>query len=102
MAEDRFDSREINYRQWLPWTLLFRGFWLALDHKKLVLAAGGILAMAFGWWLLAVLFIHIGEKPAWPYHSEDEQAAWKAFTADRSIWNLRYRAAGPGTGSTVR
>ena len=43
MVEDKFEPREINLRQWLPWTQLFRGFWIALDHKKLLLAAAGIL-----------------------------------------------------------
>jgi hypothetical protein len=112
MAEDKFNSNEINFRQWLPWTMVFKGFWLALDHKKLILAAGGILAMAMGWWLLAVTFINFPrtEKPVWPYPSADypgenekqrEQAAWNAFKVDRAKWNLRYEAAGPGPGSIV-
>jgi hypothetical protein len=107
MAEDRFDSRETNFRQWLPWTLLFRGFWLALDHKKLILAAAGILMMALGWWVLAYFFLNIvpGSKPVWPTdypsanYQDGEQGAWTAFKADRRIWNLRYEAAGPGPGS---
>src|SRR5947209_5266736 len=56
MAEDKVELREINYRQVLPWTELFKGFQLALDPKKLVLAAAGILAMYAGWWLLSVIF----------------------------------------------
>ena len=42
MADEKFEPREINYRQWLPWTQIFRGFWVALDHKKLLLAAAGV------------------------------------------------------------
>src|SRR5437868_4447206 len=113
MAEDKFNSNEINFRQWLPWTLLFRGFWLSLDHKKLILAAGGILAMALGWWLLAVLFLDFlsKPKPQWPYPSADypgssekerELAAWNAFKVDRGQFNLRYEAAGPGPSTTVK
>jgi hypothetical protein len=113
MAEDKFSSNEINFRQWLPWTMLFKGFWLALDHKKLILAAGGILAMALGWWLLAVLFMNLlsPSKPQWPYPSADypgstekerELAAWNAFKADRAQFNLRYEAAGPGPSATVK
>ena len=56
MAEEKFEPREINFRQWMPWTQLFRGFWIALDPKKLLLAAMGILIMAIGWYLLAVVF----------------------------------------------
>ena len=66
MAEDRMEPREINFRQWLPWTQLFRGFWVALDPKKLLLAAAGILVMAVGWWLLAIGFFDwLSEKPEW-------------------------------------
>src|SRR6266853_55959 len=53
MADDKFEPREINFRQWLPWTQIFRGFWIALDHKKLLLAAAGILAMSMGWWFIS-------------------------------------------------
>ena len=53
MADDRAETHEINFRQWLPWTQIFRGFWIALDHKKLLLAAAGILVMAIGWYFLA-------------------------------------------------
>ena len=56
MAEDKFEQREVNYRQWLPWTQIFRGFSVARDPKKLLLAAAGIVVMAFGWWLLATIF----------------------------------------------
>jgi hypothetical protein len=111
MAEETFESREINYRQWLPWTQLFRGFWLALDHKKLLLAAAGILLMAFGWWILALAFSRVPKtKPAWPtdfpvssYRVEGdsdrvaEMRAWKDFKEHRNSWNLLYEAsfAGP-------
>jgi hypothetical protein len=115
MAEERFESREINYRQWLPWTHLFRGFWVALDFKKLLLAAAGIFIMACGWWLLATIFIHSRHKPVWPadfpaqnYMSnevttrdEAERAAWTDFKTNRNSWNLLYEAAGPGPGQTV-
>ena len=57
MAEDKVEPREINWRQLMPWTVLFQGFRVALDPNKLVLAAAGILLMAFGWWLLAIMAI---------------------------------------------
>ena len=40
----------------LPWTLLLRTFQVTLDLNKLLLAAGGILATAFAWWVLGAIF----------------------------------------------
>ena len=56
MAEDRLEARETDWRQLLPWTVLFQGFRVALDLNKLLLAAGGIVVMALSWWLLAIIF----------------------------------------------
>jgi hypothetical protein len=102
------EPREINYRQWLPWTLLFRGFWVALDPKKLMLAAAGIVVMAVGWWILALVFFNGFRQnpPVWPrdfpgaeYDAQDPQGkgdakAWDAFKSARNSWNLLYEAAG--------
>ena len=107
MAEDKFETREINYQQWLPWTQIFRGFWVAIDPKKLLLAAAGIVVMAFGWWLLAVFF-YSEKMPTWPtdYSGKPEyqpkegetksadQIAFEAFKKGRYQWNLLYAAAG--------
>jgi hypothetical protein len=92
MAEDRFEPREINFRQWLPWTQLFRGFGVAVDYKKLLLAAAGILVMAFGWWLLAWVFYGLRSAPDW---RSGKYAKWDAFKEARNEWNLFYEAAGP-------
>src|SRR6266550_4754517 len=56
MAEDKVAPRESSMNQRLPWLAIFQGFRIALDFNKLVLAAAGIIVMAFGWWLLAILF----------------------------------------------
>jgi hypothetical protein len=109
MAEDRLETNEIDFRRWLPWTQIFRSFQVALDPRKLLLAALGILVMAIGWWLLANIFYKARTKPVWPtqYPSADyakgatdedppEQRAWKAFKRERNNWNLLYEAAGPG------
>jgi hypothetical protein len=113
MAEDKFDPREIDFRRWLPWTQLFRSFQVALDPRKLLLAAVALLIMAVGWWLLANIFYRARAKPTWPnqYPSADfvkgsseeqppEQLAWKAFKQDRKSWNLLYEAAGPEPAET--
>ena len=110
MAEDKLETREINYRQWLPWTHIFRGFWVAIDPKKLLLAAAGILVMAFGWWLLATIFYNTSHKPSWSesryapaaYQQKDdpdpqaaaELRAFRALKRDRDRWNLLHEAAG--------
>jgi hypothetical protein len=94
MAEDRFEPREINFRQWLPWTQLFRGFGVAVDYKKLLLAAAGIFVMAFGWWLLAWVFYSVRTVPDWGSGKYDPKD-WNAFKEARNQWNLFYEAAGP-------
>jgi hypothetical protein len=107
MAEDRLEPRDINFRQWLPWTQLFRGFWVALDPKKLLLAAMGIVVMACGWWLWSFIFFATSPKPAWPsdkkYASDNysgdtpeirEEVAYATFKKDRNAWNLLHETAG--------
>ncbi len=96
MAEERFEPREINFRQWLPWTQLFRGFWVALDHKKLLLAAAGILLMALGWYFLAWSAFAFREEPHFASgRYSDTDAGWAQFERDRRDWRLFYEAAGP-------
>ncbi len=107
MAEERTESREFSVRQFMPWTHIFRGFRIAMNPKCLLLAAAGILVMACGWWLLAVVFSTVRSKPVWPtdYSPVDyqpaagenisaEEKAWDAFKLDRSRWSLLYEAAG--------
>jgi hypothetical protein len=107
MAEGKFEGREITWRHLLPWTELFRGFQVALDLNKLLLAAAGILVMAFGWWLLAVIFsANFKDTPPIPgegkysnLSGDDEQKAkksWEYFKRDRDEWNLMREAAGVG------
>ncbi len=105
MADERFDGREGPLRTLGTWTLLFRGFQVALDWKKLLLAAGGILTMACAWWLLAMIFGR-GAKPTWPsdyektYREKNEspetalKKGWEDFRRDRRQWNLRHEASG--------
>ncbi|HEV8062426.1 MAG TPA: hypothetical protein VGP68_21280 [Gemmataceae bacterium] len=107
MVEERTESREVSFRQFLPWTHIFRSFRIALNPKSLLLAAAGILVMAFGWWLLALIFSGIRKEPVWPtdymtaeyptvegekISSEDKK--WEAFKIDRNCWSLLYEAAG--------
>jgi hypothetical protein len=99
MADEKTEPRDLNLRQWLPWTVLFRGFQVAMDPKKLLLAAAGILVMAFGWWLLAAVFFGAaGNKPDWndgARYDPKDPTAWNRFQRDRQAYNLLYQAAAP-------
>jgi hypothetical protein len=92
MAEDRDQPRELNWRQLFPWTELFQGFRLAIDYNKLLLAAGGLLTMALGWWVLANLFLY--SKP--DFKDQTSETGWAEFKRHRDEWNLVYKAAGAG------
>ena len=101
MAEEKVGSRDITWRQLLPATELFRGFQVALDLNKLLLAAAGILLMYFAWVLLAWIFTAGAEAlpPAWPgkYTSDDKKSlveSWQNFRNDRLRWNLLHETAG--------
>jgi hypothetical protein len=94
MAADKVELRDVNLRQWFPWTELFRGFQVALDPKKLLLAAAGLLVMALGWWVLGLIFWNSRAKPdSAVYPNED------AYKADLNKWNLLREAAEPGKGT---
>jgi hypothetical protein len=107
MAEESIEPRPLNLRQLFPWTEIFRGFQIALDPKKLLLAAAGILAMALWWWFCSLAFYSPRSKPEWPKDyplagfksdgDDDKSAgekAWAKFTQDRAKWNLLHEAAG--------
>src|SRR5262245_24069350 len=93
MAEEKTD-REGGLRGLLPWTELFKGFQVALDLGKLLLAAAGILVMFLGWWLLALVFA-TGEDKAPPQW--DKTVPWGEFRAKRDHWNLMHEAMGLAT-----
>jgi hypothetical protein len=96
MADERTEPRELSWRQLLPWAELFRGFQVALDLNKLLLAAAGIVVMAFGWWLLSVIFTAGDPKvpPVW----KGSFNTWAEFRQARAHWNLMHEAAGIGNG----
>ena len=89
MADDRFEARTGGTRPLGTWTMIFRGFQVAADVKKLLLAAGGILTMAFSWWLLAVMFSAKADPP-----KLGDYTSWEEFKAERYQWNLRHETAG--------
>lgn len=108
MAEERM-TPDGGRASWL-WTELFRTFQVALDPKKLALAAVGLVATAFGWWLLSLVFFGLTAAPnAMDYTPEvmqqrnanltAEQAKEKAdkeLAAANARHALLTRLAGPG------
>src|SRR5437870_12419786 len=65
MAGDKAEARESYWSQWFPCMVLFRGFRLAFDFNKIILAVAGLLVMALLWWLLAAAFFTTaGDRPS--------------------------------------
>lgn len=78
------------------WTALFTAFRVALDLKKLLLAAGGIVATAVGWWVFAAIF-YTEKAPDWKDYAaaENKDEAWQTFKRDRKRWDLMHEMAAP-------
>src|SRR4051812_46910953 len=96
MPAEKVEQREISYRQWFPWTELFRGFQVALDPKKLLLAAAGLVVMAAGWWVLGTIFWNSRQRPdpsLYPGGADDP-----TYLVARDKWLLLKDAAEPGVG----
>ncbi len=109
MAEERIGSSDGDSRTYWGWTELFRTFQVALDPKKLVLAAAGIVATWAGWWLLAIIFFGSRSQPvpadfdatkiANDSHLTQEQADQRAkdeYRAALDRYILLTKLAGPG------
>ena len=92
MADGRDQSAAFSYRAALPWTNIFRCFQIALDPRKLFVAALGILAMSFLWWLLSNVFYYKAPTQNDPdysnsaiqreYEGKNNPATGKPYTND--------------------
>ncbi|MDW8197168.1 MAG: hypothetical protein RMJ56_06135 [Gemmataceae bacterium] len=123
MADGRDQSSGFNYRTFLPWTQIFRCFQIALDPRKLFVAALGIFVMSFLWWVLSNIFYYKPPKIDDPdyqtstiqrdfegklnpatgknYTNEELEVAVAAearrrFDRDYAQWQELDRLAGPG------
>ncbi len=118
MAVGLPDPSQVPYRKPADWTEIFRGFQVALDPRKLLVAAAGVLAMSLGWYALSAIFEK--SKPdakAVEYQSAEvakkfkdkkkadgtdytEQdfnlEADKLLKRDLAEWQVNYDLAGPG------
>ena len=75
MVKGAGELQTINYKQMLPWVYLFRAFRIAVDVRKMILAALGLLALSAGDWG----FSHLPFAPkstgselsrAWPWEED--------------------------------
>ncbi len=57
MAVGPSETPAFNFKKAFLWTEIFRTFQVALDPRKLLVAAAGILVMSIGWYLLSLIFI---------------------------------------------
>ncbi|MBI2803387.1 MAG: hypothetical protein HYX68_00205 [Planctomycetes bacterium] len=82
------------------WTKIFSAFKIALDMKKLVLAAAGIFLAWLGWCLLGWTFHGMRAFPVHVIKYDEKadpevlQSEWRQFKANRHSWNLLHELAG--------
>jgi hypothetical protein len=94
-------AQESSPAQTKVWTKIFTTFKVALDVKKLILAAVGILLVAVGWWFIGWTFYGMRTFPEWKNYEDkernepkDRQAQWAYFKSKRASWNLLHELAG--------
>ncbi len=69
MADGRDPAPGFSFRATFPWMDIFRCFQVALDPRKLLVAAAGILLMSFGWYLLSAMFYYKAPDRSAPEYS---------------------------------
>ena len=89
----------------LAWLKIFSGFKVALDLKKLLLAAAGLLAVWLAWWFVSWIAYAlpgraqagVGPRLRRPRQGrQGERAGRRAdFKAPGGLWNLLHELAGP-------
>lgn len=123
MADGRDSTPASSVRSPYSWTEIFRCFHIALDPRKLLVAALGILLMSFMWWLLSAIFWYKSPDPnnekyrpetvqkdfegknnpqtGQPYKNDELPVAVafearKRYQADLDQWKVLDYLAGPG------
>jgi hypothetical protein len=117
MADGRAPNSTTGERP-ASWMEIFRCFQVALDPRKLLVAAAGILVMSFLWWLLSVIFISKAPEPSEPQYQNSTiqrelgdkkkpdgtnyteadfgQIAAERYSTDFEEWRVLDSLAGPG------
>ena len=117
MAEGRVEPSALPVRKDYQWTEIFKSFQVALDPRKLLVAAAGILVMSFGWYLLSTVFYYaepLRESEAYSNKSMEKKvdkpktdkpdevevyykvAAQSQFDRDHKQWATLHVLAGKG------
>ena len=117
MADGRDEAPAFSFRKAFLWTDIFRCFQVALDPRKLAVAAAGIVVMSFGWYLLSTIFYYdrpvatapeysdpnvlrreFPKKPDDTEYTDDErrQKGQEKFERDFAQWRVLDELAGPG------
>jgi hypothetical protein len=112
MAEGRDEAPAYPARPTHPWAEIFRCFQVALDPRKLLVAAAGILLVSVGWYLLSLAFNRDMPRDTDPAYTDDAQLARKypalaspeerraagrrQYDEDFAEWKVLHALAGPG------
>lgn len=119
MADGRDPNHASCPRPNYLWTEIFRCFQIALDPRKLLVAAAGILAMSISWWLLSNIFYYKAPDRNWDEYSKSrltnefgnkkkpgtdqnyldedfQRIGDERFAADMEKWKVLDSLAGPG------
>ncbi len=119
MADGLPTESAFSRRPGFLWTEIFRSFWVALDPRKLIVAAAGILAVSLGWYVLSTvamglataepkrdgnaytnekMALALGKKADGTDHSPETLTAegTKRFNADYASWTSLHDLAGEG------
>jgi hypothetical protein len=98
MADEHVTPRQ---ERLVLWTKIFSTFKVALDAKKLVLAAAGIFVTAVCWWAVSAFFYSVRTMPEWKHYDLGAKDDWARFKAARQQWNLLHELAGPRSTPTA-
>lgn len=98
MADGPNDPPAFSARKAYPWTEIFRCFQVALDPRKLLVAALGVLVMSLGWYFLSLAFYSSApnEKDESSYNNTAMKKRLPGKKPDGSDWtedDLRAQAA---------
>jgi hypothetical protein len=118
MAAGQTETPQFNFRKAFLWTEIFRTFQVALDVRKLLAAAAGILVMSLGWYVLSAIFFSKApdakdesrygtkviqdkftgkKKPGGAEYTEADYAleAKRLYDRDKAQWDTLNSLAGP-------
>ena len=91
MAAGPPDAQAFSFRKAFLWTEIFRTFQVAIDPRKLLLAAAGILVMSLGWYALSKAFAT--DAPRRTDDARYGSAAVRAGAGDKRADGLDYTEA---------